>query len=179
MVRGRDRSEATQTLFYFQILFKFIFNSISIQFKFVFPWSIRPPAPSNSASGRVGSNTSPWVSHNIHNTPGWEQVCSGWIFLGLGGLRSLGTFTGLGGLSPCILQYSWPGWELLRQGVPLPVTPLQGCLEGGDPNWSALTSSRNARSSCKISSIVLEKGREFWIKRPEREFWKKRPGGPT
>jgi hypothetical protein len=29
MVRGHDRSEATQTLFYFQILFKFIFNSIS------------------------------------------------------------------------------------------------------------------------------------------------------
>ena len=33
MVRGRDRSEATQTLFYFQILFKFIFNSISIYFQ--------------------------------------------------------------------------------------------------------------------------------------------------
>jgi hypothetical protein len=40
MVRGHDRSEATQTLFYFQILFKFIFNSISnlfsIQFQFIF-----------------------------------------------------------------------------------------------------------------------------------------------
>jgi hypothetical protein len=41
MVRGRDRSEATQTLFYFQILFKFVFNSISIYFqkflKYIFP----------------------------------------------------------------------------------------------------------------------------------------------
>ena len=105
--------------------------------------------PSNWCVGRVGSRQSPWV---------WQRgqwgsdsptlcVCSGWIFLGLGSLRTRGGLASLGSLL-CIRQWHVPGKAPLRQGVPLPVTPWQGDLRV-DCSWASwarkdVTSARRA-----------------------------------
>jgi hypothetical protein len=105
--------------------------------------------PSNWCVGRVGSRQSPWV---------WQRgqwgsdspmgcVCSGWIFLGLGSLRTRGGLASLGPLE-CIRQWGAPGKAPLRQGVPLPVTPWQGDLRVARrvaTSWrSWVTSARRA-----------------------------------
>jgi hypothetical protein len=76
MVRGRDRSEATQTLFYFQILFKFVFNSISIYFqkflKYIFPMKIFYALGDSVSSHGI---TQWYVRPNFILFPNTFQIC--------------------------------------------------------------------------------------------------------
>lgn len=91
--------------------------------------AVRSSGPSKWCPGRVGSRQSPWVSQRGQwgSLSPMQCVCSGWIFLGLGSLRTRG---GLASLGPreCIRQWHVPTRAPLRHGVPLPVTPWQGCL---------------------------------------------------
>ena len=111
--------------------------------------SVISSGPSKSWSGRLGSIQSPWVWQRGQVGSGLSigWVCSGIVFLGLGSLRALGALGALGSRL-CIRQCEVPGKAPLRHGVPLPVTPWQGCffvcLRAATSWRSKATSARRA-----------------------------------
>ena len=116
--------------------------------------AVRSSGPSKWWLGRVGSRQSPWVWQRGH----WGSdsptmcVCSGWIFLGLGSLRTRGVLASLGPRL-CIRQWHVPGKAPLRHGVPLPVTPWQGDLR---PLWlCSWWSCRRRSATSAIRASIL------------------------